>query len=149
MDADQFAAGDTPMTRRLFFAYEGDQIELVAQERVAMPTFPSAPVEEDWTTRFSGFWYELQDAEGRTLYRRATESPLQATVEVPTGDPAQPFTRQQRDHPQGHFVLVVPETEAAESVALFGGPLAVMPSAPLDREALAAPAQEIARFRLT
>lgn len=122
---------------RLIFEYEGDHISLVSARRVAMMVPPSDPLAA--RRRESGFWFELKDGSGKTLYRRVTHDPIQRAVELRSDDPDRPFTREDVKNPAGTFVLLVPDLAEAREVALS--------SSPPGREALA-PAKEIARFRI-
>jgi hypothetical protein len=147
MSEERTAGNETPRTVRLVFSYGDDKIELVGQETVEMTPFPSEPTDEQLD--FAGFWYELQDAEGRTLYRRVEESPLKGAVEVFSGDPQRPLQWQEIEQPQGFFVLFVPHIDEAQSVVLFSSSLDETTASPFDREAVAAPARAIAQFPLT
>src|SRR5437016_3866771 len=59
---------------RLTFEYDGPAVRLVKRQRLEMLAPPSDPL-----TGYegqSGFWFELQDAAGRVLYRRVLHHPL-------------------------------------------------------------------------
>jgi hypothetical protein len=118
------------MALRLTFAYRGDDIRLEAQERVEMTAVGSDDVDVEET--LTGFWCELQDDEGHSLYRRLLQNPSRRSIEVPTDDPEQPLAQHPIDEPQGILVLVVPELEAASSLVLIRARpgLGVAPDAP-------------------
>jgi hypothetical protein len=119
------------------FTYVGSAVQLVSMDRLEMVPPPSDPTPAQ--LRLTGFWYELRDAQGRTLYRRVIQNPMQA-AEVRTDDPRRPLARQAISQPRGSFILLMPDLPEGESLVLF--------SSPLEPEAIAAPAQEIARFDL-
>ena len=125
-------------TMRLTFSYEGTDLRLISQQSVRMvpPPSDSLRAEEEQT----GFWYEVHDAGGSTLYRRVTQNPIKFAVEVRSDDPDRPLNWQQVDEPRGTFVLLIPDLDSALEVVLFGDPLE--PDAP------SGPAKEIARFDL-
>ncbi|HWS53211.1 MAG TPA: hypothetical protein VN228_03760 [Pyrinomonadaceae bacterium] len=115
-------AGRGPRALRLIFSYAGQDVRLVGRQRVAMtvpPSDPSAGAEQGQ----SGFWFELRDDSGRTLYRKVMGNPIPTSTEVLTDDPARPVAREEvAGDVQGVFVLLCPETEAARTVALFSSP---------------------------
>jgi hypothetical protein len=59
---------------RLTFAYSGDSIRLVASRAVNMRVPPSDPV--DGYQGQAGFWVELRDSTGTTIYRRIMHDPI-------------------------------------------------------------------------
>jgi hypothetical protein len=124
---------------RLTFEYEGEEVRLVSRQRVAMLVPPPelASSEEGQ----AGFWYELQDPDGRATYRRAARNPLRSDVEVFSPDPDESFTHIEMPEPRGVFTLLVPDLEGARTLVLVGGPAG-------PAQALT-PAREIARFDLT
>jgi hypothetical protein len=124
---------------RLTFEYAGSEVRLVSRQRVAMlvpPPDPAGAEEEQ-----AGFWYEVQDAQGRPIYRRRAPNPVRTDVEVFSPDPNEPFTHVEMPEPRGVFTLLVPDLEGARTLALVGGP-------PGPEQGVRA-AQEIARFDLT
>ena len=123
---------------RLTFSYEGSDVRLVSRQSVEMVPPPSDHLRT--LEGQTGFWYELRDAEGRTLYRRITETPVKFAAEVRSDDPRRPLTWEKVSRPQGHFVLLMPDLDQARTLVLF--------SSPLEPEAAAKPAKEIARFDL-
>jgi hypothetical protein len=72
----------------------------------------------------SGFWYELRDGQDRLVYQRTTQNPIRFDAEVFTGEPRESIRRQEVASPRGTFVLLVPDVPEAESIVLFGAPLA-------------------------
>jgi hypothetical protein len=137
---------ERPRAVRLTIAYNGDQMELVSRQSVAMTVPPSDPV-ESFAER-AGFWVDLKDEQDQTLYRRVMHDPIRRDVEVFSPDPEQTVQRAAVAEPQGVFSVVLPEIEAAQAVSLIGSP----PPPPPDELAIAVeraqPAREIARFDL-
>ena len=138
-------AGRGPRALRLIFSYTGQDVRLVGRQRVEMTVPPSDPPAGD-EQGLSGFWYELRDDAGQTLYRRVVSNPIPTSTEVLTDDPRRPVAREEvAGDLQGVFVLLCPETEAARTVALFGSP----PEAPgLRPAAIGMGARKIAEFDL-
>lgn len=123
-------------TIRLTFRYEGEKITLGRRESVAMiapsPAFP-LPQKGD-----SGFWYEVRDDRGRTLYCRAMFNPVRFEREVFPEDPAKSPHWVKIERPAGIFELLVPDIPEAVEVVLF--------SSPFKPEESGKPAKEIARY---
>jgi hypothetical protein len=134
------AEGTGPPQRalRLIFEYEGDEVRLVSQQRVAMLVPPADSV--DSQEEETGFWFEVRDGDDRPIYRRSTRNPLRTHLEVfPPKDES--FTHVEMPEPRGVFTLLVPDLEGAQTLALVG-------SLPGRERGLAA-AREIRRFDLT
>ena len=136
---------------RLTFRVDGDQIELIEQERVEMAVLPSEDLEQ--AAPRSGYWHELQDVDGNPLYRRTIGDPLPRQVEVPTGDPGQPLAWQGVERRSGVVSLVVPDVPEGRSVVfLVSQPESVEDVTRTAPELLthrrAFEASEIARFEL-
>ena len=110
------AAGNSPKAMRLTFSYEGDDVKLVSKQSVDMVVPPSDPV-----TGFAqqkGFWAELKSARNKTLYRQVMHNPTRNDAEVFSPDPDQSISRAPAPKRKGVFVVVVPETDKGEEVAL-------------------------------
>ncbi|HEY0080284.1 MAG TPA: hypothetical protein VGB73_16865 [Pyrinomonadaceae bacterium] len=105
---------------RLIFAYEGGSVRLVGRQSVEMipPPSDSLAGREGET----GFWYELRDSQGRALYRRLMQNPIQYSTEVLSNDPMRPVERRDVQEPRGVFVLISPDIEEAQTLALFSAP---------------------------
>lgn len=135
---------DTPPTqqyqysRRLYFSYEGEKISLLSHKRLKMIPLPSHPIPSD--SRQSGFWYELKDKKGKTLYRRVTKNPLPFEIEIHTGDRKQPLKWQKNKKTKGEFILLIPDIEDAHEIVLMGTKSEEKPSLK--------PAEELARIPL-
>jgi hypothetical protein len=103
---------------RLTFRVDGDQLELIDQERVEMAVLPSEELEQ--AAPRSGYWHELQDGDGNPIYRRMMGDPLPRQVEVPTGDPSQPLAWQGVERRSGVLSVVVPDVPEGRSVVFLG-----------------------------
>jgi hypothetical protein len=114
-------SGAVPV-ERLIVRYEGGlfslQGQMVVTKRIPMSDLlPLSP------GPLSGFWYELQDAEGSVLYRRIIGNPLLASFEGPdleNGD--QPVLVDAITDP-ATFVLLVPLLSSATKMVIFSSPL--------------------------
>jgi hypothetical protein len=124
---------------RLTFAYEDSSIELISQQPVDMIPPPSDPVETPIAE--SGFWLELKDGQGGTLYRQVMHSPIGIDREVFSEDENQSVSRMPVERPQGVFTIVIPDVEEAQAVSLH--------SSPLQTENFFQAASELKRFELT
>jgi hypothetical protein len=100
---------------RLIFEYEGDEVRLVSRQRVEMYVPPSDDV-KGYEER--GLWGEVRRADGAALYRRALSDPMPRTVEVFSNDPEQTIVRVPIERPSGTFVVVVPDLDEADHLAL-------------------------------
>ena len=121
---------------RLTFSYEGNNVRLVSRQSVEMKIAPSDRTDE--YEGHSGFWFELKDANNRTLYRRVMSNPIKTHLEAPSGDPQRPFTHVKADKLKGTFVILAPALEGAATLLIFASP----------PEAAARSAKEIARIDL-
>lgn len=123
---------------RLTFEYEGREVRLIAQERV-MKMSPPSEIFQEYEGR-AGFWYDVTDAQGHLLYRRAIQTPIRFDVEVFSNDPKVGIVRRKLADPRGRFSLVVPDMPEATTLIFF--------SSPPEPEFAHEPAQEFARFEL-
>ena len=105
---------------RLIFSYKNNDIRLLNIQSIDIIPPPSDPL--DYPANQPGFWYELKDLQGRTLYRRIIQNPVNPYREVFSNDPYNSIIRQKVSEPQGTFVLLVPNIPGARSVFLFGPP---------------------------
>ncbi|MDQ3342452.1 MAG: hypothetical protein M3425_04510 [Actinomycetota bacterium] len=120
---------------RLTFEFSGDEISLAERRVVAKVAPPSEDLERKRPRERSGFWMELQDGKGRTLYRRVIRNPIRANAEVALEEGG--FTNRVSVAQRGTFSLVVPNLREAADLALF--------ASPLDRPHLPEPASEVVR----
>jgi len=131
---------------KLVFSYNGEGVRLVSQNQVDM-VVPLSDSLNGYQGQH-GSWCELNDTEGRTLFRRRLHNPIQRYVEAPSDDPGHPLTRRPVDRLEGMFIVLVPDLQQANTVAIWDSP-------PQPGDAFSAgaatsdaflPAQEIARF---
>jgi hypothetical protein len=138
----------TPRAVRLTFTYEGDEVRLVNQRSLEM----IAPPTDELSGQEQGFWVEVRDDRDETLHRLVMQDPLRRDVEVFSPGAEQSVYRVPVEESSGIFVVVVPDLEEADHVALMssGAPGAaargVSPEAA--SRAPAGPAAEFARFSL-
>ena len=144
MKGDSRRSGNAPFPRalRLAFSFEGPTVELLAEHPVAMTVMPSADLGAEKPK--AAFWFEVQDARGKVLYRRSDRNPLDPSVEVTTDDPYFPLVHRRSQRRQGFFTLVVPDLNDARSIAIFG----FKPAKPGGELDTASAPSEIARFKL-
>lgn len=123
---------------RLTFRFEGDQISLTERREVAMAAPPSEELGRKGAEDRSGFWLEVQDGQGRTLYRRTIRHPIRANAEIALEDGT--FTNRVSVADRGAFSLVVPNLGPDAELALF--------ASPVDRPHVPEPASEVLRVPL-
>lgn len=147
-EAPDSPAPERPRAVRLTIAYNGDQMELVSQQNVAMRVPPSDPVESLTAAAEepTGYWVDLKDDQDQTLYRRLLDDPIPSHVEVFSPDPEQSMQRVPVAEPRGVISIVLPEIEAAQAVSLVGPPTP-SPESPLAMSE-PEPVRELARFDL-
>ena len=131
---------------RLTFSYEGDKVKLVSQQPVEMLVPPSDPV--TGFAKHKGFWAELKNARDKTLYRHVMHNPTRNDAEVFTDDPDHSISREPAPKRKGVFVVVVPDTEKANSVTLSRSSPETRGPARGIRALASKPATEIGRFKL-
>ena len=122
---------------RLTFSYNGDKMELLSRQEVDMLVPPTDPISEPKSRH--GFWFEVKDDKGKTLYRKVQHDPVRSDVEVFSNDPKQPLMRVPVKEPKGIFSVVLPAAGAEHEVAF-------MRSAPPQGKKAATAAKEFARF---
>lgn len=123
---------------RLTFSYEGSDVRLVSMKSIEMLSPPSDPIQTKKGQ--AGFWYELRDDRGRTLYRRVIQNPIKFSVEVRSNNPKRPLEWQKVNEPRGTFTLIAPDLAEAKTIELI--------SSPLEPEGMLKPAGELTRFKL-
>ena len=129
---------------RLTFTYEGVGVLSVSRQTLDLRALPSDPIPDAQTKeRQSGFWFEVHNRAGQTIYRRVVQNPMGLAVEVhndvPDGSYSAKSSRWQPiNERRGTFSVVVPYVEPGTSVHLF--------SSPLGPEMRPEPAREMASF---
>lgn len=112
--------GAGPSSWRVTFEYDAQGVRIVAQQRVAML---APPDDAELVERGdAGYWVEVRDAEGRTLYRQVLATPLQHEYEVFSPEPGEGIRRVAAEEPAGVFQAVVPDIEGAHEIVLRGRP---------------------------
>jgi hypothetical protein len=104
---------------RLTFSYDGDDVQLLSRQKVAMIPPPSDPTDE--LNNANGFWLDVKDTSGITLYRRVMHPAVRTDSEVFSNDPAQTIHRTPIDEPKGTFTIVIPNISGADSLSLHRG----------------------------
>jgi hypothetical protein len=148
---------EEPAAWRLTFTYEGSDIRLVAQQRVAMI---APPDDSDLTyAARAGTWVEVRDATGHGLYRQILVDPVRRGYEAHSPDPQQGSHQVEPDAPSGVFQVVVPDLPGAHDVVLHRlddeavAPGATRPPRMADRAVarpvLTAPLEETPPFEVT
>ena len=105
---------------RVTFQFVGGRISVLQTEPVDTVVLPSDPLEgyED----HSGFWVTVVGHDGRVLYRRVLNSPVQFNPEVHEPGPAGMSSRRTAAaQPSGTFTVVLPRFDGA-SVELHSSP---------------------------
>jgi hypothetical protein len=119
VEADQPPAEEEPPGAwRLTFEYDGEDVRVVAQERVAMLAPPDD--EQLLDQGESGYWVEIRDDENAVVYRQVIHNPIQTDLEVFPEDPSEPIRRVAAARPQGVFQVVVPDLPEGRTAVLHG-----------------------------
>ncbi len=105
-----------PAAVRLIFEYEGDQVRLVAQQRVDVAV-PGLDLDVSPMPR-PGHYVEARSATNEALSRVPIRGGFSGSVEVFPEEPGSPITRVDVAEPQGAFTVVLPAPETAEQVAV-------------------------------
>jgi hypothetical protein len=131
---------------RLTFAYNGDDVRLLSQQRTEMTVPPSDAMKG--YGKHKGFWAELRSAGDKTLYRTVMHNPTKNDAEIFPEAPGESITRAPAPKRKGVFVVVLPDTDKGEQVILCRSAPATR-GATLGISALASkPAEEILRLKL-
>lgn len=99
---------------RLIFEYEGDQVRLVAQQRVDM-AITGFDLSQ---TMPPGYYVEARGMADETLSRVPVRGAFGTSAEVFPERPGEPITRVEVAEPRGAFTVVVPAPETADHVAV-------------------------------
>ncbi len=113
---------ERPQAVRLIFEYKGNKIKLISEKNVEMIAPPAET--RELGKKASGFWCEVKDSKGKSLYRRVMQNPIPYAAEVRTDDPRMPLAWQEpTEDMKGQFVVVIPRLEKAAKLSLFSSPL--------------------------
>lgn len=124
---------------RVTLSYQGQDLRLVSRRMLHMRTLPSDPL--DVSQKQVGFWFQVEDANGRLLYRRTMHNPIRFDTETPSDDSERPLKRVPLGEPAGTFFLLVPFLREAKTVRVFSSPFE--PGKDTD------PAREIMHFNIS
>lgn len=131
---------------RLTFSYDGDDVELLSQQRIEMIVSSSDAVKGYGTHK--GFWAELRSGSDKTLYRTVMHNPTKNDAEVFPESPGEGISREPAPKRKGVFVVVVPDVDKGEEVILCrSAPATKGPTRGL-RVLASKPAEEILRLKL-
>jgi len=125
-----------PLALRLTFGYDENGIRLLNSQRIEKRVSPAVTTPPQ--AGQPGYWFEVRDAEGRLLYHRVLDDPLQHSLEVFSDDPQSSIQRVPNPNRRGEFQLVTPDVPNAAIFILFGPPL--------DATTELQPAQELLRY---
>lgn len=119
MQADQSPPEEEPPGAwRLTFEYDGEDVRVVSQERVAMLAPPDD--EQLLDKGESGYWVEIRDDEDAVVYRQVIHDPIRTDLEVFPEDPSEPIRRVPAARPQGVFQVVVPDLPEGRTAVMHG-----------------------------
>lgn len=147
-EQEQSSTPASPRAVRLTFGYESNDVRLVTRQSVKMVVPPTDAL--SGYEGQQGFWVEVRNEGNETLYRRVMHDPLRQDVEIFSPDPRESVARTPLEKPSGIFVVLIPDLDEADHVALLSS---AAPSAPRVAPEGAAldpmgPATELARFSL-
>lgn len=126
---------------RLTFSYDDNTLELVSQQVVDKRTRDSDPILDPQRDEpQSGFWFELQDDNGKTAYRQILHNPIRLSEEVRPEDRKEFSSQRTVEQPRGTFFLLAPYRTDARNVVIV--------SSPLDTKRSTEAARPIVRFTL-
>ncbi len=101
---------------RFFIDLRGGTASVMRIRRVAMLAPASQRLTPNPDER--GWWVELRDFDGRTVYRHAVEQPWPGDLEAPAAD-GERLSRVASPGPPGVFSVVVPDIETARAVHVY------------------------------
>lgn len=102
----------------------GQEVTLEDVERIEMLVeAPDELAEVGPEGQLSGFWYELQTAEGEVLYRKITANPIRSWIDLPANEDPTPITRYETLPQEKIFTLLVPYYPEGSAVVLYSSPL--------------------------
>lgn len=145
MEKDQTWEGQAPRqprrSLRLTFKVSNGTVELVSHERLQMIAPPQVG-ERPEAGKHGGFWVELRDAKNSVLAHRLIGPSQLNSVEIHS--PEGKIEREFGDVKDGFFEVLLPDEQAAKSIALMGDPLVRTKGKAARSEGSA----ELARFEL-
>ena len=111
-------AESPPTALRITFNYDGDSVHLASGRIVEMIAPPSDPIEGYQGQ--AGFWAEVRDRAGATIYRRVLHDPVPVYHEVHSAHG--PTTHTPIRDRTGVFEIVVPVPPPGSHLVLFRTP---------------------------
>jgi hypothetical protein len=104
---------------RLMIRYNEGSFEIV--ERIPLEKILPPSVElPDSVGRLAGYWFEVQNTEGKTVYRRRMTAPDIIYTESPTEDEPNTLRRADIVVPDKLFSVLVPRKSEARALVFFG-----------------------------
>ena len=102
----------------------GQEIALEEIERIDMLVEASDELPKAGSENLlSGFWYELQTADGEILYRKITANPIRLWINLPDDEEPAHIVRHETLPEENIFTLLVPYYSEATTVILYSSPL--------------------------
>ena len=108
---------------RVTFAYDGDRVRVIGKQRV--DTVPPPDDSDAIADAAAGYWVEVRDARGQSLYRQVLANPLNDQLEVFSADPSQPLHRIGAPQPSAVFQVLVPDDQEGHDIVLHGRAVSV------------------------
>ena len=153
------AQGKAVPVDRLIIRFQQDDLqsgvfEVIGRKQVTKVLAPSDELPAQGHP-VSGFYYELQSADGTVLYRRIISNPIPLTVEVPqkrldaaAGDqPSIKIERKQIVPQHRVFTVLIPQADVGDQLVLFSSPLqSTQQSSLMKSGRQTGAAQEVARL---
>lgn len=117
-DVPRKAEQPVSWARRLIFDFNGANVKMVSEHRLAMVAPPPQSLLSRPDER--GFWVELRDDKNLPVYRRAIDRPMQSDLEVVVDDKDRPLARIAAPKQTGTFFVIVPDLASARQVVFRG-----------------------------
>ena len=140
----------------LYDGHQGGVYEVIGRKQITK-VLPPANELPSTGSGVSGFYYELQSAEGTVLYRRIMHNPIPIAVEVPekpfdataSSQEGVKLERKQTIPPERIFTVLIPRASAGDQLVFFSSPLKSSKAAELMVSGESSDAaQEVARIAL-
>lgn len=125
---------------RVTFAYDGDRVRVIAKQRIE--TLPPPDDSDAIADDAAGYWVEVRDAHGQSLYRQVLANPLNDQLEVFSPDPSQPLHRINAPQPSGVFQVLVPDNPGGHDIVLHGRAVSVEVNERASRQLVRSPLRE-------
>ena len=106
---------------RLTFTYEGDNITLLARQKVEK-LLPSSSTSVN-PQESSKFWFELSDSQLNTVYSQTLDNLIKEDMEVFSEDPYSSIIRQKVEDIKGTFSILIPDISNVTNFDIFTAPV--------------------------